>query len=204
MILETVTPTADRTLLAIEEMRAAAGVTGSGQDSALITLSIEVADSLSRACGISAAGVTPPTLRSEALRQTMRQVWCTEYIRLERRPVVSVESVTVDGGALDPENYEIDVAAGKLYRLQDDCRVPWSGRKIVVEFTAGWATVPGDLKQAAKKLVTALWSDGGRDPDLKRERTDFGELEYWVPPTTDPLLSAEIQDLLRPYVERGL
>jgi hypothetical protein len=88
-----------------------------------------------------------------------------------------------------------------LYRLVDDNRVLWCASKVVIVYVAGWAAVPPDLKAAAKKLVTALWSESTRDPNLKRERSEFGELEYWVPPTTDPLLSAEIQDLLRPYRE---
>lgn len=193
---------ADRNLLTIEELRAAAGVTGTARDTELTTLGLEVSDSISRACNIPAGGVALPTLRSETIQQTERSVGGRSGIILARRPVVSITSVTVDGVLSDAADYECDTASGILYRLSSDCPVAWCGTKIAIVFVAGWATVPPDLKAAAKKLVTALWAETNRDPNLKREKTDFGELEYWVSPASDPLLSAEIQDLLQPYRER--
>ena len=200
-MLTVITAAADRSLLTVEELRAAAGVTGSSRDAELVALGEEVADSICQACGIVAAGVDPPSLREETVRQTERDMWSARKIRLDRRPIVSIEMITVDGVALSDADYEVDQATGWLYRLQSDARTDWCAAKVVVEYVAGWYTVPRDLKVAASKLVTALWSESTRDPNLKRERSEFGELEYWVPPTSDPLLSTEIQDLLRPYRE---
>ena len=194
-------PAADRNLLTIAELRAAAGVTGTAQDTSLETLGLEVADSISQACNIAIAGASLPTLRSETIQQMERDVSELSGISLARRPVVSISSVVVDGTTLSNSEYECDLSSGVLCRLVDDNRVLWCASKVVIVYVAGWATVPPDLKAAAKKLVTALWSESTRDPNLKRERSEFGELEYWVPPTSDPLLSAEIQDLLRPYRE---
>lgn len=196
-----ITAAADRSLLTIEELRAAVGVTDSSCDADLVNLGEEIADAICTACGIASAGVEPPSLREETIRQTERDVWSARKIRLERRPVSSIEMITVDGALLSDSDYEIDQGTGWLYRLQSDVRTEWCASKVVIEYIAGWATVPRDLKIAASKLATALWSESTRDPNLKRERSEFGELEYWVPPTSDPLLSAEIQDLLRPYRE---
>lgn len=199
MMLEMITPAADRSLLSVEDLRSAAGITGSASDADLVALGVDVADSICEACGIDSIGVSPGSLREETIRQIERDVWGETKIRLARRPVGYVQSVTVDGAVLADTDYEIDASSGYLYRLQDDVRVDWCARKITVEFTAGWYDVPGGLRTAAKSLVTAKWSEAARDPNLKREKTDFAELEYWVPPTTDPLLSREVQDLLQPY-----
>jgi hypothetical protein len=67
-------------------------------------------------------------------------------------------------------------------------------------YIAGFDEAPDDLKLAASKLAAALYSETARDPNLKRvDIPDVEEREYWVGPSDDPLLSAEISDLLAPY-----
>ena len=110
--------------------------------------------------------------------------------------MTAIVSVTVDGNTLDEAEYEVDKATGLFFRVCGD----WLCEKVVVAFTAGFETAPGSLKLAATKLATALAAESGRDPNLKRvDIPDVMEKEFWVAPTTDPLLSAEIQDLLAPY-----
>jgi hypothetical protein len=89
-----------------------------------------------------------------------------------------------------------------LRRLTDDNETVWPGCKIVVTYSAGWQTVPDDLKLAAVKLAAVLWSEGERiDPNLKRESIPgVIDREYWVAPSGDTLIPQEVLDLLAPYM----
>ncbi|MDR3474436.1 MAG: hypothetical protein P4M09_22535 [Devosia sp.] len=202
------TPAADRTLLTIDELREATGVADASKDDALMRLGDRVATSITGACKIARAGATPPTLRQETLTETFRSHRFRHDggrddrdLLLARRPIVSVASVTIDGTVLDPPSYEIDASAGILRRL--GCG--WYGCVITAVYDAGWNEVPGNLALAAMKLATALWSESTRDPNLRRVQVEGISLrEYWVPPTSDPLLSTEIVDLLVPFTETPL
>ncbi len=47
-------------------------------------------------------------------------------------------------------------------------------------YTAGFTTLPGDLKVAAARLMLELYSENARDPNIKREKVEgVGETEYW-------------------------
>ena len=67
-------------------------------------------------------------------------------------------------------------------------------------YAAGWETVPPALANAAIKYVQAEWQQGSRDPLLRRVRVEgVSEREYWVDPTKDSSVPAEVIDIL----ERG-
>jgi hypothetical protein len=77
----------------------------------------------------------------------------TEGIWLPQYPVISVDTVTINGTALTSDDFYLARPAifGCLSRIAGWW--PISRQKIEVTHTAGWATVPDDLKQAA-----ILWS----------------------------------------------
>lgn len=203
-ILTVSTAAADRSLLTIEELRQAAGVSGSGQDGNLTTLGARVAASLARACGIRQSGATPATFRLETLSEVFRLSGCARSLQLSRWPVTAIDSVTEDGVAVEADDYEVNPSNGILTRLSADSPVDWSARKVTIVYQAGWDEVPDDLKAAAAKLARDQWfADGpdGRDPNLKRVRVEgVDEVEYWVAPVSDPLLSAELRDLLADHI----
>ena len=212
-MLTVTTAATDRTLLTLAEIQAATATTAAADTAALTTLNARVAAAIARECNIAAAGVTPPTLRLETLTEVFRlnqAVWGqfpkrVEHILLSRGPVVSITSVVEDGVTLPTDEYEIDTATRRLYRMDgDDERTFWASAKITVVYTAGWTTVPDDLKLAAAKLARILWTEDGpnaREPGLKRHRVDgVGEREYWVAPNDEPLMSKEIAELLGPYI----
>lgn len=192
----------DYNLLSIQELRAAVGVTGISDDAALTTMGEQISAAIARACGVAAAGSTPPTLREESIAETFRLSSCRASLSLARRPVVSVASVVEDGTTLDAEDYELD--GGRLLRLESDVERDWPAAKIVVTYTAGWATVPSDLKLAASKMAALVWSQASRDPLAKRERVrqdDVEEVEtdYWVGPLNASAIPADVADMLGPY-----
>lgn len=194
------TASSDTALLTVAELRAAAGVTDASRDEALSALGLQAAAAIARACGLASDGVNPPTLLSETCTETWRLPGCVATLMLSRVPVSSITLVTVDGTALDAANYEADAASGRLVRLSSDLPVSWSGAKVTVVYQAGFATAPPDLKLAASKLVAMLDTEAGRDANLKREDIPgVMEREWWVSPASDPLISAEISELLAPY-----
>lgn len=200
-MLSVTTAAGDPNLLSVEEMRAAVGVTGSGSDAALLILNGRVSRAIAAHCRVASAGIAVPTLRQETLTETFRTGMSREKVILSRRPIVSVTSIVEDGETLTSADYEIDASSGILTRLEDDEPACWSWSKIVVVYVAGWSVVPDDLKLAASKLASEIYTVGTRDPNLKRIKTDgVDEVEYWIGPATDPLVSQEIDALLSPYM----
>jgi hypothetical protein len=217
-VLVVTTPAPDYSLLSIAELRSAAGVSDGSKDTDLLALGLDVAAAIARHCRIVSAGASPVTLRKETLTETIRfrtgplllgntiqarQVRERDCLLLSRRPIVSIASITQDDTLLDPtQDYEIQSAAGLVLRLASDRIYTWVAEKIVVVYDAGWATVPGDLKRAAKMVVGSLWAAGTRDPNLKRIQIDGVSVrEFWVGPATDPFIQNDVEDLLRPYTD---
>lgn len=196
-ILTVTSPNTDRSLLTAAELRTAAGASDNSQDASLALLGGYVSSSIAKACNVAVDGVTPPTLRLETATDTFRLVGSQRELILSRRPVVSITSVTENGTLLTAADYEVDADAGLLYRLSSSVRIYWPGVTIVIVYPAGYATVPDDLKYAAIKFVQAELQQGGRDPLLKRRKIEgVSEYEWWVDPTKDSIIPAEVMDIL--------
>lgn len=194
------TPASELSLLTVEELRAAIGVTDTSQDAALTTLGLRLSASIAEQCGVASDGVHPVTLLSETCSEVFRPARHQQDLILARRPVGEITSVTENGTMLDAADYEIRRGSGILTRLSGDRFSCFPCGKITIVYVAGFETVPDDLKLAASKLAAALYSETARDPNLKRiDIPDVEMREYWVGPSDDPLLSAEISDLLAPY-----
>lgn len=119
---------------------------------------------------------------------------------LSRRPIVSVVSVTENDTALATDDYEIEVASGMLRRLSSGTETCWPCGKIVVVYTAGWATVPDDLKLAASRMAAHLWTEHD-DPYLKRESIPgVIDREWWVEASSGLAIPREVTELLGPYI----
>lgn len=198
-MLSIVTPAADPNLLTASEMRLAVGLQDFdfSKDAQLSVLNGRVSRAIASHCRISMSGTAIPTLREETLSQTVRMGRGYSNILLSRRPIVSIASVVEDGVTLDASSYEIDHSAGILRRLEDDRLSSWACGKIVVVYVAGWAVVPDDIRAAASKLASEMYVAGTRDPNLKRIKVDgVDEREYWVSPSSDQLISKEVEALL--------
>ena len=169
---------ADRKLVTKAEAEAILGASASITDALLLQLS----DMISLECGVAAAGLTPPTLRQETIVETFRLRASAESLRLARRFVGTISSLTEDGVALTANDYTVDAVAGVLYRLDpvgDLC--DWPPAKVVITYTAGFATVPTDLKLAAVRVLQEQLSATARDPLVRSEIVEgVGRIDYWV------------------------
>jgi len=198
------TASTDNTLLTLAELRSAIGISDNSKDADLTTLGARVAAQIYKACNLAKDGATPPTLREETCSDTFRERLFQEQIVLSRRPVTSIISVTECDVVLTTDQYELDAAAGILKRLCNDRETLWFPGKIIVEYVAGFATVPDDLKLAASKFVQSIYRTGGRDPLLRTVTIQgVSTREYWVDPNNDSVVPGEVMDILNQgdYVE---
>lgn len=201
-MLTVTTPAPNRDILTFAELKAALGITGPAQDAAIDTLKVRIEMAITSACRVMPDGIAIPTLRSETLTEVIRMGWSNGVIlQLARRPVTAVNSVTEGTASLGSSDYEIDRPRGALLRLSSSGPSFWAGGSaITVQYVAGFAVVPDDLKLAASKLAVTIWNEGLREPGVRRENIPgVREVEFWVPPTSDPLIDNDIDDLLAPY-----
>jgi hypothetical protein len=197
-ILTVTTAATDRALLTTAELRDAVGA--SLTDPQLTTLGNRVAAAIARACGVTEGGAVPVTLRLETLTETFRaRHLCRRHLMLSRRPVVAISLVTEDVTIVVAGDYELDAPSGLLHRLSSRKLTEWPAvSKIVVVYSAGYDTVPDDLKDIAARLAATWAINRGRDLTLKRERVDgVAEQEFWVDPDADSVLPDDITAALR-------
>jgi hypothetical protein len=101
---------------------------------------------------------------------------------LRNTPITSISEITVDDGALGTSDYTFDGNTG-IIRLVSGRPFGGGPGSILVTYTGGYDTTPGDLKQAAKKLVAIEYylSGHGRKALAKRGESDgHGSVTYNV------------------------
>lgn len=194
-------PASDLALLTFEELEeAVGGVAADGsQDDALEAIGLRAAASLASAMMVRRYSYLPVTILRETCSETFWPGHGNLY--LSRRPVQSIASVTSDGSALTTDDFTFDPTSGALLWINSGTITSWCSPKIVVVYDAGFDDLPDELKLAATKVVQTLWSESTREPGLKRVKVEgVDEREYWVAPTTDSLIPAEVMDLIRPFM----
>jgi len=92
-----------------------------------------------------------------------------EVLTLRNYPVSSVSAVYLvcDDEESEITDYEVDEADGVLTR---DEGWPQGYRNIKVEYTAGYSTVPAELKAICLEVAGMLYRQAGRDPRIRSER----------------------------------
>lgn len=201
----------DLTLLSLAEMRAAVGQTDNNRDADVKRVGSRAVGAITAACKLASAAATPPTLRKETVQDTFRlnRWWnrrdhatAHEKLVLSRRPVVAINSIVEAGVTLDPTvDIEIRGAEGSLIRLIDDKPAHWARDKVVINYDAGWDTVPDGLKRAVEEMMTFFWSEGFKDP-LMRSLNIPGvvEKQYWIGSPSAPAIPQSVMDKLGPYI----
>lgn len=207
-MFEVTTINPDRSLLTTAELRAAAGVSDGSKDAVLVPLGNYVAAMITKtACRVTADGVTPPTLRLEAVQDTFRSTYSRSRrhyysgnhraLYLSRKPIVAVTSVTENDAVLVAgTDYLVNKATGSITRMLSDREVCWAYGTIAVPYSAGWDTVPDDLKFAATRYVELMLNQAD-DPLLRRKSIPgVIEKEWWIEPSRQVGVPPEIMDML--------
>jgi hypothetical protein len=116
------------------------------------------------------------------------------HLRLSRRPVAAIASVTVDGVVFDPTMYLLDPETGWLFHIDTTgARIPWwPYMSVAIAYTGGYVlpamtgtpgqtALPADLAKAAVALVKASWFARKRDPmERSHGEPGLGQTVYWV------------------------
>ncbi len=128
------------------------------------------------------------------------------HVALARWPVTQIVSVTLDGTALAASDYELDGMGGFLYRLSSDARTYWRGRKLVVNYVAGYRlpdqstrTLPQEIESACLEVLKALHGGLGRDPALRSESVEGVGSASYADAVTQAALPPMAAQLLQPY-----
>jgi hypothetical protein len=208
-------------LLTTAEAKAALGITDSLRDDDVDRAVARISAAIYRACNLRTDGVTPPTLLSEALKESFRLDWSWTRgpLQLSRRRVTELV-ISEAGGAIDPATYDLDRAAAQLWRLDGSGAINyWTAGSVVVEYTAGFIEVPDDLKLAAETWLRTLWRDSYdepstiSDPMIKVEEIPgVRRIERWVSDmnasaaSTTTMVPANVQSVLVDggYIERWI
>jgi hypothetical protein len=131
-----------------------------------------------------------------------------EALRLDRVPVSTLTSVTVDGSALTlSTEVLLEPDSGLLHRLSGDNPCDWYANKVEVAYTGGWllpgaagANLPADIERACLVTVAAMAAGTGRGPQLRSESADgIGATSWLDPRAEDGALPWSAAALLAPW-----
>lgn len=161
-------PAADLALLTDAELAEAAEGMPGAEDSpvgTLANLGLAAAEWIATLCGIAGIDGNPPTLKQEDLIETFRIVGNGPKSLVLSRRFVSSVTITEDGTALtEGTDFVVSGDAGIVRRLSSDDVIRWATGTTVVNYTAGFATVPAIIKEVAKDYVRMRLSSRDRDP----------------------------------------
>lgn len=153
-------------LLTVAEGRTALGITGTSRDDDIARAIGRISATVFKECKLAVDGINPPTLLSEEITETVR-LQCNQSrpLRLARRRVTGTLVITEGETELTVDtDYEIDRAAGLIYRLGATDPTYWPLGAVTIEYTAGFLTVPEDLKLAAEIWLRQMWRDQYETP----------------------------------------
>jgi hypothetical protein len=207
-MLTIIIPPTSTDLTNLATVKAELGLTGTADDAWLATIisaqSAAIASHCRRTFGRASYGETFPA--PKATGGYSRPV---QRVVLSVVPVANVASITEDGAALNPADFEVDPPSGLVWRLDaQGHEVEWPNRRIVVAYSAGWLLpgrdLPADIERACLLAVGAAWHGRSRDPALRSEAVDGVLNRSWQVGAGAAALSAEVQALLAPYVAPAL
>lgn len=122
-------------------------------------------------------------------------------ILLHNFPVTAVSSVSIDGGALGSLDYTYETGPG-IVRMCSGREFAGKRGSILVTYTAGFSTVPGDLRRVVKQLVALEYylSARGNKAIIKAgESLGGGNVSYQRGPDEQEKLMKKIE---RMYARR--
>lgn len=199
-LLTVLTPSASRDLTTLAQVAAESSVTVESLSDGpeLIAFASDVV-----------VGYTGREWVRESVRQTFRgDGRRVNALILERAPVTTLSSVSVDGMALNlATEVEYDARLGALYRLDLDSRIEWGGRVVLVEYTAGYispalasSNMPMLIQRATAKIVAGWRAGQGRDPRLRSRTIEDVGAASWIDPKADDYgMPPGISALLDPH-----
>jgi hypothetical protein len=169
-----VTPAESLALVTLEEVKTALGIpdTDTSQD-AMLQLQI---DSVSAAIDNYCSRTFVRQTYRDQIRHASHWLKMGSPLKTRQSPIPTaadgtpVLTITENGTALDPTLWEVELGTGELYRLDSaGCMGWWMSELIVIDYDAGFDTIPADVRIAALEWINAGWMARGRDPAVRSE-----------------------------------
>lgn len=173
-------------------------ITGSDSDD-LIQASLDAAIAQVEAYCYIRLGAQSLVMRCDAF---------TDFVRLPDAPLQSIASVTyVDTfgvtQTLPASVYELrseGLAPSIVLKPLQTWPVRQAGTRITVSATAGWATLPPNIRAAVLLTLSRVYAVGQADMQVVRERVDgVGEVQMAGISATTAAITDTVRDILEPY-----
>ncbi len=195
--LEVITPATSLDLTVLVTAKEHLGVTGTALDAKIQNWIKQASDAIASHCS--------RVFGQETVKETFFVDLDADSLVLERYPIASISSVTVDGVALAGTEHIVDKAKGILSRVDGDSLKNWTKGKVEVTYLGGYVLLSGlpyDLEQACLKMVQYAYTQGSRDMAAKRvEVPGVMTVDYWVGAMgTAGELPPDVATLVAPYV----
>jgi len=179
------------------------GITSAEQDNKLTRWIHEASEIVADYCG--------RVFALERVKETFLLDQPTEGgLRLSRYPVSLVHTLTVDGAELAITDWLADELGGIVFRLSGNTRAQWGGKKVEVEYSAGFDLLDGlprAIERATLSLLRYRNSASSRDPAIRSESlSGVYDVSYWVgsiPGGTSSSMPPEVGDLLEAHRDRS-
>lgn len=187
---EVSTPAADQLLVTLANLKIDLKITGSTEDTYLNRLIAQVSADISRYCG--------RVFKAETVVDTFYSTEFAGFLKLSRRPVISISTVSIDAVEQDSSLYLSKDEYGFLYpRNSSGYLIKWDPGIIAVTYSGGYSTIPADLEAACISLIKSERAAQTRDPVLRSEETpDVYKATYWVSGIGEGAFPPEISDTL--------
>jgi len=199
--LEVITPAAcmDLTILETAKMELGIPDTDTSQDDNIAILIKQASGVVADYCNqVFGAEEVVETFWADAPSE-----WARSFM-LSREPVISIDSVTIDGVVIAPSQYRV-ASDGHLHRLDTVGMTFWAlTSTAVINYTAGYVLLddlPYGVERAALSMIKTFHSGVGRDPMVRSESIPgLRDVSYQVGSLGDSeSLPPEVTALLRPY-----
>ncbi len=193
-MLEVLTPASSMDLVTLADTKAYLGISGTSED---VPLALQISTASQ-----SIQGWLQRPLVEESVRE---RVFCvSSTLVLQRWPVGTITLLKENDVTLTTDNYLVDVRSGIVYRREVGTfrNLLWEG-EIVVEYSAGYATIPSLVKEACYTAIKFYRDAVGRESGVKMERLEGESSVTYFSPTGEGL-PAEVTDRLQPYRQQML
>ena len=204
-ITEILTPAASFDLVTLAAVRDDLGLATSEDD---LYLSRRVAEMSLAARQYMNRTLPVETLRDSFWPQRDPYPWqlpgVVSPLQLSRWPLVSSPSLVTENGVtlVSGTDYLADLERGQLTRVSGADAWPraWDALPIIVEYSAGFASIPADVSGAVSRAVKAQYFARMRDPAIKSQSASgVYAATYMTPPRGGGLLSADVCAALDNY-----
>lgn len=126
-----------------------------------------------------------------------------EVLQLSRWPIIDIVSLIENGTTLTKDTDFVVDGAGHLLRLDSGSGllIRWNALPKVVQYDAGYEEIPGDLQDAATRMVRNRFRAKGRDGSLMSESIPgVRDSRWWIATGNEAgNVPPDIADLLNSY-----